>query len=334
MTGADDDYEARLRAQIDQYREVADIHELPGIFHYWSNRHLRPRLNSVFGTDSVADFFARPLVGCVAGGTPSHPAAVVSIGSGDASVEIGVARRLRELGAAPFQIHCLEVSPVLLGRAEEAVARAGLGDCFRLEATDLNRWSPSRRYAGAMAHHSLHHLVELERIFDGLAAALEPGGRFVANDMIGRNGHMRWPEALEVIERIWAFLDDRYKVNRQLRRLEPEFVNWDCSTEGFEGVRAQDILPLLLERFRFDGFLAMGGITDVFVDRAFGHNYDPGDPRDRAFIDFLQYLNDQLIDSGAIKPTTLFAVASLEGAEGPPRCFRHWDARHCVRPTV
>ncbi|MBM4362211.1 MAG: class I SAM-dependent methyltransferase, partial [Deltaproteobacteria bacterium] len=314
------------------YREVADIHELPEIAHYWSNRHLRPRLNSVFGTDGVADFFARPLARCVAGGTPSDPAVVVSVGSGDASVELAVARRLRELGAPPFRIHCLEVSPVLLARAEEAVARAGLGDCFHLEATDLNRWSPSRRYAGAMAHHSLHHLVELERIFDGLAGALEPGGAFVANDMIGRNGHMRWPETLEVIERIWAFLDDRYKVNRQLRRLESEFVNWDCSTEGFEGVRAQDILPLLIERFQFDAFLAVGGITDVFVDRSFGHNYDPDDARDRAFIDFLQYLNDQLIDSGAIKPTTLFAVASVGSAGDSHRFFRHWDARHAVRP--
>jgi len=33
---------------------------------------------------------------------------------------------------------------------------------------------------------------------------------------------------------------------------------WDCSKQGFEGIRAQDILPLLVKKFSFRSFLGFG----------------------------------------------------------------------------
>jgi hypothetical protein len=51
---SDHGYAARLEAQIEQYRKVENIHDLPAMFHYWSNRHLRPRLNAVMGADGIA----------------------------------------------------------------------------------------------------------------------------------------------------------------------------------------------------------------------------------------------------------------------------------------
>ena len=81
---------------------------------------------------------------------------------------------------------------------------------------------------------------------------------------------MRWPEALGIVEAISANAPDRYKYNHQLKRYEERLDNWDCSEEGFEGVRAQDILPLLVKRFAFRKFLAFGNLTDLFIDRSFG----------------------------------------------------------------
>jgi hypothetical protein len=167
-------------------------------------------------------------------------------------------------------------------------------------------------------------------IFASVHAALDDHGVFVTNDMIGRNGHMRWPEVLEFVESIWAFMPDRYKLNRQLNRFEAEFVNWDCSHEGFEGVRAQDILPLLNGTFEFESFLAFGGIVDVFVDRAFGHNFDPSSDIDKAFVDFLQLLGDRLTDAAVVKPTTMFAVMSKQTGL-TTRVWRNWTPTACER---
>src|SRR5438046_10396474 len=92
--------------------------------------------------------------------------------------------------------------------------------------------------------------------------------------MIGRNGHMRWPEALWIVREIWDRLPRKYKYSHQMRRYDDYFENWDCSTEGFEGIRSQDILPLLIELFSFEVFYCFGNLIDVFVDRSFGSKYD------------------------------------------------------------
>ena len=88
----------------------------------------------------------------------------------------------------------------------------------------------------------------MEHLFDAVHEGLEQDGIFLTTDMIGRNGHMRWPEALEIIQAIWKFIPDHYKTNHQLKRVEKEYDNWDCSKTGFEGIRAQDILRLLVEK--------------------------------------------------------------------------------------
>jgi hypothetical protein len=141
---------------------------------------------------------------------------------------------------------------------------------------------------------------------------------------------MRWPETLRLVRILWSKLPDRYKYNHQLKRLEIEFDNWDCSKEGFEGIRAQDILPLLLERFYFEFFLAWGGVTDVFVDRSFGHNFDPENEWDRRFIDEAHQLNEQTLESGLIKPTQMLAAMTKSPARAI-RQYKHLSPQFCVR---
>ena len=73
-------------------------------------------------------------------------------------------------------------------------------------------------------HESLHHFVALETIFANIRQALSSDGFFLADEMIGRNGHMRWPETLELIQGILKFIPDHYKTNH-LKRVEHEYVN-------------------------------------------------------------------------------------------------------------
>jgi SAM-dependent methyltransferase len=322
-------YAARLDAQIEQYRKVGNIHDLPDIFHYWSNKHLRPRLNAVLGVDSVPEFYERSFAEALAR-CPSQR--LLSIGAGDCWLEIEVTRRLGDAGVDDFSLHCLELSPHLIERARAAIAAQGLSSRIQVQQADINRWRPDGRYAAVMANHSLHHLVELEHVFAAVHECLDDAGLFVSNDMIGRNGHMRWPEVLEIVEGLWAFMPEHYKLNRQADRFDAQFVNWDCSGDGFEGIRAQDILPLLTQRFGFSAFLAFGGVVDVFVDRGYGHNFDPDSERDRAFVDFLQLLDDRLIDGGRTKPTTMFAVMCKD-RRARPKCWRHWDPNFSLRPA-
>ncbi|HEX3633333.1 MAG TPA: class I SAM-dependent methyltransferase [Casimicrobiaceae bacterium] len=211
-------------------------------------------------------------------------------------------------GCHDFLIECLELNEHMLERGRQLALAEGLADKVVPLQADFNEWQPAGRYDGIIAHQSLHHAVALERLFDAVGTALAPHGRFIVSDMIGRNGHQRWPEALVVVREFWRELPSAYRYNRQLKRQEDEFLDWDCSTEGFEGIRAQDILPLLVERFGFDVFIGFANVIAPFVDRSFGPNFSNDVQWDREFIDRVHARDETEIEAGRIKPTQMFAV--------------------------
>jgi hypothetical protein len=175
--------------------------------------------------------------------------------------------------------------------------------------------------------------VNLEGLLEGIRDALLPTGTFVTCDTIGRNGHMRWPEALEIVNEYWRELPRRYRHNCLLDRHEEAFENWDCSSEGFEGIRAQDILPLLIGHFDFDLFVPFANVIDPFIDRCFGPNFDPADPWDRSFIDRVHARDRDEILRGAVKPTHVVA-AMCSGRPGRNEVAEGLSPRFCVRSPL
>jgi 2-polyprenyl-3-methyl-5-hydroxy-6-metoxy-1,4-benzoquinol methylase len=324
------DYEARIRAQIAQYANPDGLLKLGPIYHYWIGKHIRPRMCTVFGVADVLLFFAGEAA--EAFDQPDAGRRIVSLGAGDCEHEIALIKKLLEMGETDFVLEALELSPVRSERARELAAKEGVDRYLTITEADLNTWVPKQKYSIVIAKDTLHHVLELEHLFDSIHEALEDEGTFLTSDMIGRNGHMRWPEALELIQSMWRFIPDHYKTNHQLKRVEQEYQNWDCSKVGFEGIRAQDILPLLVKKFSFRSFLGFGNLPDLFIERGFGHNLSVEDSHDTGFIDFLEDLNTLLIDLGYLKPTMIRAAMMRSRSNASPvRCYRHWTPEFCAR---
>lgn len=323
-----EDYARKLRFEQQHFQNQEDVHALPEIFHYWSNRHILPMLQTcgfVNDEDLYTQYLRRAADAC-GRGVPRF----ISIGAGNGDLEVRVAQRLRKSGLSDFVFECLETTPAMLERGRELARQAKLHDHVLMVEGDFNHWDAQHEYTGVIANQALHHVVELERLFDEIKRALHPRGYFVTNDMVGRNGHMRWPEALEAMRPFWLELPSEYRWNRLYRRHEEEYINHDCSKEGFEGIRAQDILPLLTERFDFSVFAAFGNIVNVFVDRVFGHNFDASQAWDRDFIDRVHAADEARIHSGTLSPTQMFAVMTV--GEVTERQFaRGLSPQHCIR---
>ena len=312
----DETYNNRIQAQIAQHAH-APIHDSPKIADWANEQFLAPMLGKLFEATSVADIYAIEL--CKAAERTGCDC-IVSLGAGDGAQEIAVLQAAARLGLTPFRIICLELSEILIDRSMAAVEAAGLAGRIDMRSADLNAELALEGgpFAGFMAHHSLHHIEALETLFDGVARYMHPEGVFVTFDMIGRNSHMRWPEVLGPVRDIWRQLPVKLKRDHARGRDDLWFTDWDCSIEGFEGVRAQDILPLLNRRFRFEKFLAWGGLSDVFVDRRFGYNFDPAITADREFISSIVAAEDRLIASGRNYPTQMVAVMrSLSSVTAP-----------------
>ena len=324
------DYEARVTAEKDIFKDCVNVHDLPAIFHYWSNRTIRPQLE-VFGFSGPVGMFEKYLEEQCASGK-DRMVRFVSVGSGNCDLEIGLAQALIRKGWQNFVIDCLDLNPAMLERGRTAADQNGVADRLSFVEADFNNWQPSRAYDAVVANQALHHVVNLEGLFGQIQGALAPRGRFIISDMIGRNGHQLWPEALEIVHEFWRQLPERYRYNQPLRRYEELYENWDCSIGNFEGIRAQDILPLLLEFFHFEFFFGCGNIIDPFVGRAFGPNFDPKIPWDREFIDRVHQRDQQEMLAGRVKPTHMLAVVGND-CDRPMVFVEPLTPRFCVRAS-
>lgn len=305
-----DAYRKKIANEQDHFRDLDEVHDLPPIFHYWADTYVRPMAEE-YGFTNADDLYVKYLLLAAercGGAAPGF----LSVGSGNCDAEIRVARRLRESGLAKFTIECLDLNPVMLERGRVQAEEAELADCFVFTEADFNHWKAAGQYSAVIANQSLHHVVALETLFDEIKRLLRPEGYFITSDMIGRNGHQRWPEAFRAVQRFWKELPIEYRHNRAFERYEEAYLEHDCSVEGFEGIRAQDILSLLVERFDFHLFVGFGNVVNVFLDRRFGSNFDAGADWDRGFIDRVHAFDERGLLGGELTPTQMFAVMTVE----------------------
>lgn len=326
------DYTSRIARELKEYNDCEDVHDLPAIFHYWSNRYLLPKF-AQFGISDPEQFFflyAQKL----STRFPGQHVRMVSIGSGNCDMEIRLALRLRENGISAFTIECLDINRAMLQRGRELAVQSGVAEHIVPLEADFNFWRPEGIYDVVLANQCLHHVVELEKLFAAVRRSLNPEGYFLISDMIGRNGHQQWPEGLQLVNEFWKELPDTYRYNHELSRYELEFINFDCSQEGFEGIRSQDILPLLIEEdFKFELFLPFAGIVFPFITRAFGPNFDANAAWDREFVDKVHARDEEGLLSGELAPMQMLAVLRIVDVDTqswhpqltPARCVRKPD---------
>lgn len=321
-------YSRRIAKEKETFQDCANVHDLPPIFHYWSNKHLRPRLQNC-GVESIDGFFSNRLAQAY-DASPNDTRRILSIGAGNCELEVALARHLIAQGRGSFRLECMELNARMLERGAKLASDAGVGDKLVPLEADFNSWRPAALYDAVVCNQSLHHVLNLEGLFANIKLCLRQDAPFIVSDIIGRNGHQRWPEALELVREFWSELPRSYRYNRQLRRQEDSFLDWDCSVAGFEGIRAQDILPLLAQEFSFEFFFAFANIIDPFTDRSFGHNFDVAAEWDRAFIDRVHTRDEREMQAGRIKPTHILAVLSTAPVQATI-CDRHLTPNFCIR---
>jgi SAM-dependent methyltransferase len=321
-------YEEKLAAEMRTFKGVTKVHDLPAIQAYWAKKYLRPKMLEM-GYDNINDFFVKQIA--VLHERLGRPLRILSIGSGNCDFEVRLVKALVSRRVPLIGISCLELNPDMLDRGRGHAADAGLGNLFSFQQADLNAWSCNDHCADVVvAVQCLHHVVNLEGLFENVRRCLPPDGLFLINDTVGRNGHTKWPEALQIIKAIWAALPDQYKRDRHNGQVLKVFPNLDCSSAGFEGIRAQDILPLLVQTFHFETFIGYQSIVQPFIGRRFGHNFDPDSSVDCALIDLIAGMDEHYLDIGTVKPTQMTAALHVTpvvqprfwGTRSPDRCLR------------
>ena len=146
--------------------------------------------------------------------------------------------------------HGVDISEELAEEAKKIAVEKGY-DCT-YEAMDLNFCNLEKEgFDLIIAQNSLHHLVQLEHMFEQIYAALKPGGIFWMHDYCGESQFQHSDLRMDIANRLLKGLPESFLVNKMNGRSIYPVVRREPGTlvSPFESIRSGEILPIALEKF-------------------------------------------------------------------------------------
>jgi hypothetical protein len=108
------EYEQRISDEQTIFDQQEIVHDLHEIYHYWSNKYVRPIVEE-FGFSNPDQFFVLFLSRCL-DEQPGRKLRFASLGCGNCDTEVRVARALVDGGYSQFTIECVDINKTMLDR--------------------------------------------------------------------------------------------------------------------------------------------------------------------------------------------------------------------------
>jgi len=211
-----------------------------------------------------------------------RPVRILSLCSGAAGIE----RRLIADAGCPVEITLFDLNENLMRKAAAALSSVAkisgvLGDVNVISAEQFGNLT----FDVTMFVSGLHHVVEIEHVLRTSAELIQPNGEFwIVGEAIGRNGNQLWPEALEAANRIFSLLPERFRRNAFTGKIDATVPETDFSANSFEGIRSEEIEPLVLRYFDPVEMWRRNCFLWRLVNPVYFPNYDLNNQEDRYIV--------------------------------------------------
>lgn len=173
---------------------------------------------------------------------PERPKRVLSIGCGDGSHELIVARN-----SYADYVYGFDASSVGIGLANEAVTEESLSAEFEVRLfDDFANDPPEEPFDIAIFAGSLHHVRNIEEMLFAVHNCVRPGGYVVVNEYVGPVFQLYDKIQVDLVNAILGILPPDLILDREFR-LEIPKLKTIYENDPSEGVRAP-LIPALLPR--------------------------------------------------------------------------------------
>jgi len=212
----------------------------------------------------------------------SRPVRILSLCSGAAGVE----RRMIADADCPVEITLFDLNENLMRTAAAVLSPIAktsgvVGDINGISAEQFGNLT----FDVAIFVSGLHHVVEIEHVIQTVVELLVPNGEFwIIGEAIGRNGNQLWPEALDAANRIFSSLPERFRRNAFTRKVDSTVPETDFGAISFEGIRSEEIEPLLLRYFDPVEIWRRNCFLWRLVNPVYFRNYDLNNEEDRYVV--------------------------------------------------
>lgn len=231
---------------------------------------------------------------------------ILSLGSGTADYEI----ELLQNEPDRLSIEAIDINEELLEGAKNFATKNKLN--LKTIVADINKIELKKSfYDLVVVRSSLHHFIELERIFEEVNSSLKENGEFlVIGEVIGRNGERLFTETKEMAQKIFDVLPEKFRYNNYTKKIDSDIPDIDFSKQSFESIRSEEILPLLLRYFKSKEYVTFDAFLSLLLDFRYGPNYDLNQRLDKSMVEMITNLDIYNISTSKLKPVCLFGIFS------------------------
>ena len=230
-------------------------------------------------------------------------AVMASIGCGAGQLECLLAQNN---GFA--QCDAFDIAPGAIEIAKKAAHDKGFHH-INYEVSDVNGMSlKENHYDVIWFNNSLHHISQLEFLYEQIVHALKPNGYLIFNEYIGPSRFDFTPRQKEVMKAAFALIPMRFKRSFVPGHNEPYLLSTAIPdpaeverVDPSESVRSEEIMMLLEDYFDIVEYNVTGGTILQFLLLGIAGNFRTDDPESIRVLDMLFAIEDTLIDIGDIQ---------------------------------
>jgi len=236
-----------------------------------------------------------------------RPIKALSVGCGFGIIE----RILRQRDICQL-IHGLDVAEgAIQGAIQQAEAEGLQGLTY--EVADLNTAKlPEEHYDVVYAHASLHHVFQLEHLFEQIKKTLKPGGFFITYEYVGPS-QMQFPQHhLQLADFFLKSIPERYRRTRRREGFKQEAPRFSLermnSSDPSEGIRASEIVPLVASRFEIRYLRYLAGTLLLLIFNEIAGNFREDDAEIMPLVNALISLDNFMVDNAILPSYHVYMV--------------------------
>jgi 2-polyprenyl-3-methyl-5-hydroxy-6-metoxy-1,4-benzoquinol methylase len=200
----------------------------------------------------------------------------------------------------------LDINVDLLGLASTQFAPSTKLDLIEANVNELKH--SGEKWDIILCVSAIHHIVELESLARFCHNSLNEDGEFWSiGEYVGRNGNRLWPDAMAEANSFFKQLPERYRLNHHTKQVDWEIPDNDYSVGCFEGIRSEEIEPILDRWFHPVDVCRRNCFLWRLINLAYSDNFDLIKQEDRSWIQRMVEAEINHFRSGG-RGTELFGV--------------------------
>ena len=214
----------------------------------------------------------------------------------------------------------IDLSPASLDAARVRAKEEGVETEVEFVQGDFVSFDPPESsYDVVFMNMALHHVEELDGLFERILPLMGPKSYFLIHEYVGPRQFQFPDHQLAIVRALLHSLPEELRIDSTTGKIKQRYdrrpVEFWNEVDPSESIRSDLIVPKLYQYFEVVDRIDYGGTILHLLLEHIVHNFDPGNPGHCALLDLLGGIEDLLIDRGVLGSD--FTIMAMKAKHRP-----------------